>query len=177
MSDFPVTFDSAGGPVVQLVLAPDGTPQSAVAGVRLDATPEQIWALVADLPSYATRVPMVNYCRREGDRVTMGLKFKISLFSAKFEFVADAKYEAGKWLELTWVEGEPRDLRLRFDLYPGARAGETFLYLDARFDVASLGWLVKFFLKHHPEINYGIFPGTALVLIDSIRQALGKPIR
>lgn len=26
----------------------------------------------------------------------------------------------------------------------------------------SLGWLVKAFLKHHPEIRFGVFPATAL---------------
>ena len=44
--------------------------------------------------------------------------------------------------------------------------------VDASFEVESLGWLVKYFLKHHPEIRHGIFPGVALVLHDSLRRAV-----
>jgi hypothetical protein len=42
---------------------------------------------------------------------------------------------------------------------------------DAEFEVKSLGWLAKYFLKHHPEIQYGIFPGVALALLDSLKRA------
>ena len=43
---------------------------------------------------------------------------------------------------------------------------------DGEFDLMSLGWLAKYFLRHHPEIQFGIFPGVALVLVDSLRRAL-----
>ena len=35
-------------------------------------------------------------------------------------------------------------------------------------------WLVKYFLRHHPEIQHGIFPGITLVLLDSIRRATSR---
>ena len=39
------------------------------------------------------------------------------------------------------------------------------------YDIYSLGWLVKYFLRHHPEIQLGVFPGTVLTILDSLRIA------
>jgi hypothetical protein len=113
---------------------------------------------------------MLHKVRRQGDRVTAQLRFKISFFSVGFEFTADAAYVENRWLELRWVAGEPRELRIRFDL-EDAGDGTTRVRGAISFDVFSLGWLAKYFLKNHPEIQFGIFPGCALVLVDSMRKA------
>ena len=73
-------------------------------------------------------------------------------------------------LELSHVEGEPRDLVLRFDVLPVEDPAQSVLVAGIGFDISSLGWLVKFFLKHHPEIQYGVFPGSALTLVDTLRR-------
>ena len=46
------------------------------------------------------------------------------------------------------------------------QGASTILYVSCFFDILSLGWLVRFVLKHHPEIRDGVFAGTALVLLD-----------
>jgi hypothetical protein len=120
--------------------------------------------------AYPGRVPMVSKVKLEGQRVTVSLKFRISLFSVGFEFVADATVEENRSLELRHVAGEPRGLRLRFDVLPDG-AG-SIVYAAVSFDVMSLGWLAKYFLRHHPEIQYGIFPGAALALLDSMRRSV-----
>jgi hypothetical protein len=114
---------------------------------------------------------MIHRARRDGDRITIDLKFKVAILSVGFTFVADAVYEQEKWLELRWVSGEPRGIRLRFELEPADEGRATIVRGDGEFDAQSLGWLAKYFLKHHPEIEYGIFPGVALALIDSMRKA------
>jgi hypothetical protein len=45
------------------------------------------------------------------------------------------------------------------------------IYVHIGFDIESLGWLVKLFLKHHPEIQFGVFSGCALALLESMRTA------
>jgi hypothetical protein len=60
---------------------------------------------------------------------------------------------------------------MRFSLTPIEGERACFVETEAGFDVQSLGWLVKYFLKHHSEIQHGIFPGITLVLLDSIRRA------
>jgi hypothetical protein len=152
-------------------MGPDGRPTGATAAARIAAPPARVWEVVSDLSGYAERLPMVHRVKRDGDRVQVDLRFKIALFSVGFAFQADARYEAERWLELTWVEGEPRGIVLRFDLHPHADGKETLMYGSGAFDIRSLGWLVKFFLKHHPEIEFGIFPGVALNLIDAMRKA------
>ena len=87
-----------------------------------------------------------------------------------FDFVADAKYEEGKWLDLRGVGGDIKQLHIRFELDDHGDGSST-LRATISFDPFSLGWLSKYFLKHHPEIRYGIFPGCAYGLADAMKQA------
>jgi ribosome-associated toxin RatA of RatAB toxin-antitoxin module len=158
-------------PLVQLRIAPDGRPLGAAAIARIDRPVARVWSIIADVERYADRVPMISRVRRTGDRVEVTLKFKVSLFSASFEFTADVTYEHERWLEINWVDGEPRGIRLRFELTPLDDGRACLVRGDGEFDALSLGWLVKYFLRHHPEIQHGIFPGVALVLLDAMRRA------
>ncbi len=159
-------------PLVAIHTGPDGLPSGATAAARVAATPEQVWAVVSDIASYSGHIPMISKVTREGDRVKVHLKFRISLYSVGFDFTADGVYEENKWLEMRWVAGEPRELNIRFDLQP--IEGGTLVHARCSFDLSSLGWLVKYFLKHHPEIQWGVFPGTALTLLQSMRQAVER---
>jgi hypothetical protein len=133
--------------------------------------------MVSDVTSYSDRVPMLSRVRRDGNRVTVSLRFRITLFSVGFEFVADVVEDPGRSFELRYVSGEPRGILIRFELEPvpgeaGAGKDATRVRTFIAFDAMSLGWLTKFFLKHHPEIQFGIFPGCALALAESMRRAV-----
>jgi hypothetical protein len=117
---------------------------------------------------------MVHAARRVGDDVTFDLRFKVGFFSVGFQFTARATYEPPRSLELRWTAGEPRDIRLRFTLTPLEGGAACAVEGDGEFDLQSLGWLVKYFLRHHPEIAHGVFPGVALVLIDSLKRAVAE---
>ncbi len=162
-------------PVVQVHVAPDHRPIGASAVTRIERPPARVWQVVSEVDRYAERVPMVSKVRRKGERVEVDLKFRVALFSAGFEFTADMSSENQRWFELRWVAGEPRGIRLRFELSPLDEGRATLIRCDGEFDVMSLGWLVKFFLKHHPEIQHGVFPGVALVLLDAMRRAAEAP--
>ncbi len=159
-------------PIIEVEVGADGTPASATATTRVAAAPARVWSHIADVDRYPTFVPMMSKAKREGDRVHVHLKFKITLFSVGFDFVADAKYEEGKWLDLRGISGDIRDLHIRFEL--AEAEGGSLLKATISFDPFSLGWLSKYFLKHHPEIRYGIFPGCAYGLADSLRQEAEK---
>jgi hypothetical protein len=161
----------AAGPLLQVHLDAKGLPTRAVAAARIDATPARVWAIVTDVDRYPERVPMIHRIRRDGERVTVGLRFRVTLFSVGFEFTAEVRREAGRSLELRGVSGEPRGLLLRFDLSPLAGGSATLMQTSAELDVLSLGWLAKYFLGHHPEIQHGILPGVALALLDAMRRA------
>lgn len=98
---------------------------------------------------FSERIPMIHKVRLDGSRAHVDLKFELSLFSVGFHF------------ELRYVSGEPRGIVLRFDLEE----------LDD--GVMSLGWLAKYFLEHHPEIQFGVVPGVAVGLLESMRNAGG----
>jgi ribosome-associated toxin RatA of RatAB toxin-antitoxin module len=160
-------------PSIEVDVGADGTPAAATATARINAPVARVWSHIVDVDQYPTFVPMLSKVKRDGDRVTVHLKFKVAFFSVGFDFVADAKFEENKWLDLRWVSGDPRDLHIRFEL-EDAGAGATTIRSTISFDPFSLGWLTKYFLKHHPEIRYGIFPGCAYGLADSMRQAAEK---
>jgi ribosome-associated toxin RatA of RatAB toxin-antitoxin module len=159
------------GPVVRVSLSREGRPLRAAAIGRIECSAARVWSTIYDIEKFADYLPMVNHARRRGDSVTFDLKFRIGFFSVGFEFTAAATYEPEKWLALAWTAGEPRDIKMRFALTPIEGESACIVETEAEFDVQSLGWLVKYFLKHHPEIQHGIFPGITLVLLDSIRRA------
>jgi hypothetical protein len=104
-------------------------------------------------------------------RATVHLKFGVSLFSTRFSFKVDRHVVEERSVELRYVEGEPRDLNIRFDVVPASVAEKSVLYVGVRFDVFSLGWLAKYFLKNHPEIRNGVYPGSAFTLLDTMARA------
>ncbi|MCA1662687.1 MAG: SRPBCC family protein, partial [Myxococcales bacterium] len=101
-------------PSIEIDVGSDGTPAAATATARVDAPVARVWSHIVDVDRYPTFVPMLSKVERDGHRVTVQLKFKVALFSVGFEFVADAKFEENKSLDLRWVSGEPRDLHIRF---------------------------------------------------------------
>lgn len=159
---------------VEVFHGADGRPARATAVARFDHAPAHVWGVIVDVERYPGRVPMIHRVRRRGDEVAVDLKFRISLLSVGFQFVVAATHEPERWLELRWISGEPRGLRLRFDLEPLDDGRACSVRTEASFDPHSLGWLAKYFLKNHPEIEFGIFPGVALALLDSMRRAAAE---
>jgi ribosome-associated toxin RatA of RatAB toxin-antitoxin module len=157
--------------LVRVRMNGEGRPASAEAEARIEHPVARVWAVVADVDRYAERIPMVHRVRIEGDRVTVDLRFRVSLLSVGFQFVAEMTREPERWLELRGVSGEPRGIRLRFDLEPLDEGRACALRGEGEFDAQSLGWLAKYFLRHHPEIENGIFPGVAITLVESMRRA------
>jgi ribosome-associated toxin RatA of RatAB toxin-antitoxin module len=155
---------------VRVQMDAEGRPRGASAEARIEAPVARVWAVVADVGGYAQRIPMIHRVTLDGDRVTVDLRFRVSLLSVGFQFVAAVTKEPERWLELRGLSGEPRGIRLRFELSPLDDGRACMLRGDGEFDVMSLGWLAKYFLRHHPEIEYGIFPGVALALVESMRK-------
>src|SRR5262249_31766613 len=144
----------------------------AIATAEIGASPDRVWAFIFNVDGYPGIVPMLHKVKRDGDRVTVHLKFKVALLSVGFDFTCQVSYEEARWLELRWLAGEPKGIKIRFDLEPITINGATGTRVRTGiwFDPFSLGFLAKVFLKYHPEIQYGIFPGCALAIVDSIRK-------
>ena len=147
----------------------DAAPFGARAQAIIAAPPERVWQLLTSFERYPEKVPMIHAATVDGDRLTLALRFRMAIFSTTFEFTARVAREEGHRLTLSWIEGLPREIHVGFDLAP-AGAG-TLLICDLRYDIKSLGWVVKYFLKHHPEMALGSYAGTALVLVDAVRRA------
>jgi hypothetical protein len=149
-----------------------GLPRSATAEGRIERSVAEVWKVIEDVDRYADRVPMMHRVRLAGDRATVDLKFKVALFSVGFQFVVDIVREREKFLALHWISGEPRGIRLRFDLEALDGGAACLLRTSGEFDAMSLGWLAKYFLRHHPEIQFGVLPGVAVALFASMRKAV-----
>jgi ribosome-associated toxin RatA of RatAB toxin-antitoxin module len=149
-----------------------GLPLAATAEGRIDRSVAETWKVIADVSRYPGSVPMIHRVRLDGDRATVELKFKVALFSVGFQFVVDVVREDEKSLELRWVSGEPRGINLRFVLEPLDGGTACLLRTHGEFDANSLGWLTKYFLRHHPEIQFGVIPGVAIGLFASMRRVV-----
>lgn len=158
-------------PLIQVHIGADGGPVGATAARYVAASPARTWAVISDVGSYGGRVPMMEHVRLDGRFVTAQLRFGVSLFSTKFSFKVERTVDEGRTVDLHWVEGEPRDLHIRLEVLPVEAPGACILRVDIGFDIFSLGWLAKFFLKNHPEIRFGVFPGSALTLVETMRAA------
>jgi ribosome-associated toxin RatA of RatAB toxin-antitoxin module len=168
----PELVAASAGPLVELGVDSAGRPISAVAAWRIAAPVGRVWQVVTALDRYHERVPMITKVRREANnRVTLHLGFRIAFVTAGFAFTAEPVAEPERRFELRWISGEPRNLVIRFELDPHDEGRQTLVHVSIGFDIQSLGWLVKYFLKHHPEIQYGVYSGTAVALLDSIRRA------
>jgi hypothetical protein len=163
-------LERADGPLIRVRHGADGGPVEATAARRVKATPARVWSTISDVQSYAGRIPMMDSVKIDGNVATVHLRFGLSLFSARFSFKVARELVEGSTVILRYVEGEPRDLHIRLDVLPASAPGESLLYATIGFDVFSVGWLAKFFLRHHPEIRYGIYPGAASALLDTMRR-------
>lgn len=115
---------------------------------------------------------MTHRAHRRGDQVEIELRFRISLLSVRFAFCATLSERFPESIEFRWLSGEPRALHIRHDFEPMDGGAATLVRTRVGFDVLSLGWLVKYFLRHHPEIRFGVFSGSALALQDGLRRAV-----
>lgn len=178
MNDFsalPIAIDgltTSDDPLVRIALGPKGLPIAACAAGRVEASSERVWSVLSDVEQYAVRVPLIDRVRVRDDAAEFLLRMKLAFFSVSFSFESEIRQTPGKTLDLRYLRGDPKDIRIRYDVLPLNGGSESAIFVHVGFDIDSLGWLVKFFLKHHPEIQFGVFPGCAVALLESMRVAL-----
>ena len=159
-------------PLVRVVTGPGGHTTSAAAIGRIEASPARVWKVLTEVDRYAERVPLIDKVKIRGDVVDFGLRFRVSFFSVGFSFETSLREIEGRRLTLSYRSGEPKDIVIDYLVEPIAEApGSTALAVHIGFDVDSIGWLARYFLKHHPEIKHGVHAGCALALFDSMRRA------
>lgn len=146
-----------------------GYPATASASCWVAASPSRVWSVVSNVKGYAALVPMLHDVRVDRGLATVQLRVGFGLFGSTFSFVARIVESSTQAVELVHVSGEPAGFRLRFSLSEGAAPHVTRLVADLAFDPDSLGWLASLFSKRHPELRYGIVPGCALALLESVR--------
>jgi ribosome-associated toxin RatA of RatAB toxin-antitoxin module len=159
-------------PIVHVALGAGGRAVSASAAGRVGASTDRVWSVLTDVGKYAERVPMMHRVRLRGDLAEFSLRLRISFFSVGFSFESEIERDEGRSLSLNYVRGEPRDIAIRWHLEPLSDGAESAIFVHIGFDIDSLGWMAKYFLKHHPEIQFGVFPGCAVALLESMRTAV-----
>jgi hypothetical protein len=167
-------IDGEPGALVRLSVDHDGAPVGAIAEQRMDVPVQSFAPLFRDVEQLPRYSPMLHRLRRDGDHVSVVMRFKIPLISVKFGFEARLATDETSWFELVYLAGEPRDMRLRCEARPTADGKASQLRVATSFDVMSLGWLVKIFLRHHPEIRQGIYPAVATTILQAA-AAIASP--
>jgi hypothetical protein len=151
-------------------------PVGAKATLTVSASAEQIRAHVLelsakrDLAGLLRGTPLIKSLELRGDTLAIGMQFKVSFLSVKFGCRGNIVREGENTLRFVYLDGEPTHTWLRFDLSPGTQANESVIDIGVGFDLDSLGWVAKYFLKHHPEIRPGVFAGVAYAIADAIAR-------
>ncbi len=166
--------------------APDGTLLRSVAVALVNAPMQRVTSEVQNIRArrggFLRDVNIINKVKFLGDkgdamRIRLELRYRFFLFRTKFEVDADVHVD-GSNLDLVGTSGKPQGLRAHFRAQPvtivEGGPEQTLVYCSLRFDVHSLGWLVDYFLRHHPEIELGVFSATAPVIVLTLKQAVEK---
>ena len=102
--------------------------------------------------------------------VRVNLKFKVAFFGVRFHFIAThERNESQMCARLRYAGGRIRDLAIDVEV-AGLGDDRSLLRCHVGFDPTSLGWLVKAFLKHHPEIEGGLHAGSVMAIADAGRD-------
>jgi hypothetical protein len=163
-------------PLVELQRNGKNVSSGARAFARLDADMAKMMHVLdqverqGSFADFVRHIPMVRELKRQGERFVIGLQFKVSILSVKFGATLTATREDESALRLDYVDGEPAGLSLRFAGHP--LEGKALLETSVFYDIDSLGWLAKHFLKHHPEIRDGAYAGTAIAIVEALRAAV-----
>ena len=164
------------GPLVRIFCNEEGKPRSASSLQLVQAPVDTLWQVVRDPTAFPTFVNMVDSVQRlppgpDGEeQLRVNLRFKITLFSAKFHFVAQVHRAEAQIVDLRYVSGKVRDVNIRFEVAP-VDDQRSLLLCYIGFDQTSLGWLVKIFIRHHPEIDWGVHAGSTMSVSSSVRAA------
>jgi ribosome-associated toxin RatA of RatAB toxin-antitoxin module len=168
----------ASGPLLRLLF--DGErPRAAAALMAVNAPAEVLWSIVGNIDSFPKLINMVHSVRHldanaDGvDVVKVNLRFKMAFFSTKFDFVATRETTGERRVEVNYVSGKVRDVAIEIEVLD-IDAEHSVLRCHVGFDPLSLGWLVKVFLRHHPEIEWGLHTGSVMSIASAACAAAEK---
>ena len=166
----------ARNPVVELLRSPTGISSGARAFARVDAPVSALQVAFdriekdGSFAEFVKHIPMVRELKRNGDRFRIELQFRMSILSVRFGASMRLVRETPYAVRFDYIEGEPERLSLRFAAHE--LDGRSLLQIDVGYDIDSLGWLAKHFLRHHPEIRDGAHTGTAVAIVEALRHAV-----
>jgi hypothetical protein len=167
----------ADNAVIELLRGKDKKSIGARAFAKVAVSPQQIRAAFdriekeGSFKGFVEHIPMVRDLRRERDHMAIELQFKVAIVSVRFGATMRLVREGPDAVRFDFIDGEPRDLSLRFAGH-ALEGGASLLEVGVGFDIDSLGWLTKYFLRHHPEIRDGAHAGTAVAIVEALRAAL-----
>jgi hypothetical protein len=162
------------GPLIRVDSYSSGRPSSATCLMAIPAPAGSVWTRIRGLDALPALIEMVESLTSlppgpQGEElVHVKLRFKITIFTARFDFVARIERQDEHRLELIYHSGKVHDLRICFELAP-VSADSSVLLCRVGFDPRSLGWLANIFIRHHPEIEWGIHAGSALSVAQAAR--------
>ncbi len=165
------------GPLVHVHTGATGKPQEAHALCMIHAPAERVWTCIRDIRSLQDFIKMIESMQvlpkrnRQQELIRVNLRFKIAFFSARFHFIARVERQEGVGIEFIFHSGKVKDLVIRLELIP-VENGHTILSCRVGFDIQALGWLVNLFVRHHPEIEWGIHAGSAMSIAEAVRKSV-----
>lgn len=168
----------ASGPLLRLHF--DGErPRASSALMAVAAPADVLWSIVGDIDRFPKLIRMVHSVRHLEptaagvDVVKVNLRFKVAFFSTKFDFVATRAVTGDRRVEVHYLSGKVRDVVIELEVLE-VDEEHSVLRCHVGFDPLALGWLVKVFLRHHPEIEWGLHTGSVMSIASAGCEAAEK---
>ena len=173
-----VIIPPARNPVIELFRGTNGIASGARAFARIQAPQSQVRVAFdrieneGSFAEFVRHIPMVKELKKVRDHFVIALQFRVAILSVGFGAEMRLVREGPDDVRFEYVKGEPRGLTLRFASHP--LDDGSLMQIDVGFDIDSLGWLAKHFLKNHPEIRDGAHTGTAVAIVEALRTAVER---
>ena len=175
------------GVLVHVELGPDGAYRRTVAVALVDAPIDEVRQAVARVRTesggFLNNLNMISGFKILEDsgermRVRIDTRYRFFILRLGLHVIVEIALPGDGSLDLHTVGGRIRDLRAHFRLRPaGEDDRQTLFYCSLSYDVRSVGWLVDYFLRHHPEVEMGVFAATAPVIAYALKEQVERARR
>lgn len=152
-------------------------------GALINAPVQKVWNVITDYEHYPEFMPQTKRVavEKENDNVwnvEYNLYFKFTIIKITVHYVVETYLDPPYDIWWTTKEGADNDIKLamgRWELFPLSE-NKTAAFYTIYSDLKSMGRLIKFFLKHQPQIELAIPVSTGALVVNAIKERAEKGV-
>jgi len=173
----PETVDqlTGGSPLVIVEENSDGSLKLVTGGVRIDASPQEVWDVVTDYASYPNWMPEVTECEVTKDNgrikeIRYRILFKLSIITKKIDYTLRKAEVPIQRIDWELVDGDFDHGIGSWQMVPIQGGESTLVYYSTFNNLRSMGRLVRGLMEEQPALEMAIQVSTAVTVVKALRD-------